>query len=462
MKLLLLSTTLSLVLGIIIGRFLLPQSASEAAATREAGVSISDRATSLAVSTPREVTSLAQIPTLFAATSSSSFEALLKDALQHPDTSYGTTLTHLLITEWAKKDSVAARDYLFANIKDRHERDHLLGLVFQTSSAAPEESLPWIKKNIPDRDRANQLVASVYAGMAAEDPVAAMAMIDRNSSGHEQAAAREAVIGEWAARDIKGAFSWIQTQDYSGELYSNYSSLMYSYVEQDPAEASKIITSMTTGDLKTNLAEHYTRELAESDPRQALAWANELKDPEARERSLAQSISILGMEQPDEALALVASQQNPRFRDRLGMELADHLARTKPDTLPTRLEQFPPEQQPMIVTNLAQSWAMADLPAAREWIATMPEGELRNQAALASSEMLAHRSPAAAFSLATLHSDPEIGPNLVRSVSEQWYQVNPTAATEAISTNAGLSETQKSALLAHLSELTPVDIVVPR
>ena len=461
MKLLLISSVGALVLGVLLGRYFVP-SAVVPRAERQGSVASGAARVSPGSVSSLPIASLKEIPALFEATNSGGFQRLLQEALEHPDTSYGTTLTYLLTTEWAKKDPAAARDYLFSEIKDRHERDHLLGIVFQANGEHPEESLAWIRANVPDRDRANQLAASVYAGMASEDPVGAMAMIEGTATGHELTAAREAVIGEWAARDIKGAFAWIQTQDYSGELYSNYSSLMYSYIEQDPIEAAKVITSMTSGDLKTNLAEHYTRELAETDPKKALEWANQLQDPEARERSLAQSISILGMEQPDEALTLVASQSDPQFRDRLGMELADHLARTKPETLPARLEKFPPEQQPMIVTNLAQSWAMADLPAAQEWISQMPEGELRNQAALASSEMLAHRSPAAAFSLATLHSDPEVGPNLVRSVSEQWYQVNPTAATEAISANPGLSEAQKGELLSHLNTLNPVDIVVPR
>ena len=405
--------------------------------------------------------SLADVRNLFSGTRSEGFTQLLEEARNSPDTLYGTSISHVLLAEWSEQDPEAAREYILANVTDRHELDHLLSITFRSEANEIGNSLAWIKNNVTQQDRIDSLTAAAYAGLATRDPKGALEHLNAHTSGYGQTMAMEMVVGEWAAADIQGVFDWIRTQPPSDNLYNNYSLVMYSYIEQDPGEAGLIIEDMSSGTLKTNLSEHYAQTLAEEDPAAAMSWASQLKDPEARQRALMQSVSVLGMNDPDEAVDYVNSQSDPEFKDQLAMHLSDHLSRTKPELLADRISGFPQGMQNNIATHLVQSWAMSDTVAAQDWIRQLPDGEMRNQTSLASAEMLAHRSPPQAFEFAVLNSDPNTRAGLITNVAEQWFAVDPESAQQAIESNPNLSDELKNEVLGALQDIPIADIVVP-
>ncbi len=209
-----------------------------------------------------------------------------------------------------------------------------------------------------------------------------------------------AVAGQWVEKNPAGALAAYETTA-SGPSKDmlNMALLSRAAGENDLGLLAKIEGGLSK-DARGN-ADDTIRNIARTDPAKALAWADQLP-PESKSVSVARTAALGAWASYDTGNALAYADQRPA---------AD---------------------QPELYNAISRSWANSDSYGNSEWVASLPEGPNRDQAAAGLIPQLAAREPQSAMAWTRSIQDPAVQEASYTSLFQTWSRRDKAAALQAL------------------------------
>lgn len=252
------------------------------------------------------------------------------------------------------------------------------------------------------------------------------------------------VAKAWAETDPENAVAWLESLNDLAGTQSAWGGTLQAWAERDPQAAAGWLEGKPFDERTQTAAWAIAEQWADNDPHKALHWASSLSDPELRREALKRSAFQWGRNDPETALALVLHTVDGETQDvmlravyqaygnadletawesvdlldeaqrktalgallerahfsgledlSLHVEIATAHAQTHPTT---------PENQAHVpvLNRLAMTMAQQDATHALTWALSLPEGDPRDAS--------------------------------LSGLFQQWSQVDPITATEALAT----------------------------
>lgn len=340
----------------------------------------------------------------------------------------------MTVQQWARRDAAAALAYVEAMPAGMLRQNPLQQIATAYGRSEPAAALAWAESLTTGR---TQAYAAILAGIAQVDPLRALDLaFDESrlglSSGAQTQVLMSVVLGaavagsvshraladrvlaldpgqarqnalqmlgqRWAASDLGGALDWfLSNQESVGA--NALADLARQVGRQDPQTAA-LYTARLLPELRQDWIRAVASGYAQTDPNGARSWAQQFRGEPVYEAAVTEIIRFSAGADPAGAAALWAS-----------VDFAD------------------PVREAQIASNIAGSWAAQDWPAARNWVATLPQGEIRD-GALTGLMSVGQEIPDA--SVMSLFSDDERRFQAVSNVIMRTAQFDAERAREMI------------------------------
>jgi hypothetical protein len=200
--------------------------------------------------------------------------------------------------------------------------------------------------NLDDREI---VFTHLLAELVRTDPLAAAQFAETNSISYTHDQVLQRVAQLWAATDSAAALHWATTLSNPTERDAIVTEVCLQVAESDPAEAVRMRSQLTDDKPDWGL-EAVAERWAEKDFPAALDWALSRAASEQRDQLIARVAYVQSQTSPFEAATLVV-EKIPAGRTQTEAAIA-----------------------------VLHQWALSDLPAAGQWAARFPEGDLRARA----------------------------------------------------------------------------------
>jgi hypothetical protein len=184
--------------------------------------------------------------------------------------------------------------------------------------------------------------------LIARDAPAAGRLVERLERGPARDQLREHVAQKWAERDPEAATAWVESLENDNERRLAASDILTQLARSDPSAAIEAADQFGIG-RDDGRVDHLAQTWAEADLPAALQWTRAQPAGPARDRMLARIALVQVARDPAQAAHMVVTDMAPG-----------------------------PAQQEAAL-QIARAWAAYDLEAARSWIASFPDGELRRR-----------------------------------------------------------------------------------
>jgi hypothetical protein len=198
--------------------------------------------------------------------------------------------------------------------------------------------------NLDDREI---VFTKLLAELVRTDPLAAAQFAETNSIGYTHDQVMHRVAQLWAATDSAAALNWAAMLNNPAERDAILTEVCLQVAENDPAEAVRIRSRWVIDEKPNGGLETLTQRWAEKDFSAALDWALSRAAGEQRDQLIGRLAFVQSQSAPFEAATLVA-EKIPSGRAQTEAAIA-----------------------------VLNQWALRDMPAAGQWVARFPEGDLR-------------------------------------------------------------------------------------
>jgi hypothetical protein len=170
------------------------------------------------------------------------------------------------------------------------------------------------------------------------------------TSGAAREAAVQQVALAWSASDAEAAWDWASELEVGAARDAAMLSLAYELVRDDPARAFARSDELPEGLARTQFVEHAVANWAVADPQAALEQVREIADPALRNSALGRLATSWAEFEPHNAATLAADA----------------------------MEAGPAQER--AVASIVQRWAQQDPDGAKAWVATFPDGPMKQNA----------------------------------------------------------------------------------
>ncbi len=267
------------------------------------------------------------------------------------------------------------------------------GLVGQWAERDREAATAWVLAQPASAARA-QMVEGLAGAIAQSSPMEALGFADQ-FTGNERNVATEAAFRTWGEKDPGAALeAWTQRRPQGFQWLDAW--LVMRWADRDAAAAFEWAAAQPPSSSRPHLLNTTLRKLAETDPRGALARAEELRGSE-RERAIAAALSEWAQRDHRAAASWVAGND----------ALAVGARRSA-------------------LASVLRVWGAKDARAALNWLLAQPESW--HEAATSIIDALAVEYPDRAARLVELLPDPEVRAEARRSLAFAWANEEPEAA----------------------------------
>jgi hypothetical protein len=194
---------------------------------------------------------------------------------------------------------------------DAESRAALSRLVTTWMQRDPENALEWVLARGTDVDQA--VMASAAQTMAARDPRAAAAYVDRIPQGQRSVWIVQVATG-YGRSDPQGALNWV-SQFQGQEFYDTaMRQLVAGAAQTDPFAAAQMLRQ-SGPNVQFGAAQQVATALAQRDPAAALGWAQSLTEPRARSSAQVAVVTAWSAADPAGARSHVLAQPASTERD---------------------------------------------------------------------------------------------------------------------------------------------------
>lgn len=273
-------------------------------------------------------------------------------------------------------------------------------LLEQLTDADPKEALRLVLQSGHVNPRTTPL-DKLFTRLAELDPRAASQAAQDLPNEQAARGALERVAATWAARDPAGAYAWFQAAPNLSKLVRvrTLMSVYQAWSKADPAAAGAFLLAQGTGADTSEGAQLTTRagvevigaSWAQRDPSAALAWMGQLPT-EYRDGALKGIMATWGKNDPRGVAMYAASATDSGAVNRY--------------------------LEPALTT-----WAQADPAAVRDWVQTLPAGDVRKSSASRLAREWSNQDPQAALNFLVSEKN-----DLSTYLLSKWMDTDPDKA----------------------------------
>ena len=322
------------------------------------------------------------------------------------------SLLFLMFVELMYLDLDKALDILEA--QDGVLRKKMTGrLVEDGMQVDAQKVLTWFAKQqgTMDKDDFQGFLYTALMAAAEVDPENTEAYIKLLTSDSEVVEVTNAMAEGWWKQGSDAAFAWLESLNVSDDVRRGiYTTLMNRYASENPEGAAEIFKGADVN-TRSNLTVPLMQGLANTyGPDHAMSWAlKEIKDPDL----LAMGLHQLTSNSKTDPLKLldVLSENVELTSGEAGSALmatvVDQVSSKNRKLMMDRMRDFPESMQASIVSNVASQWIAEDSNSAKNWLETLPSGQLYDTAAMDYVHMTFNKNPDVALSVAERMSNKE-------------------------------------------------------
>lgn len=332
------------------------------------------------------------------------------------------------------------------------EDDPFLTEARRRAREDPEAAMAWLQAQSTGSERLRGML-EVVALWAAEDSEAALLWLESNAQGIARFETLNSGIELWSERDPASAAAWIDGMANDGSKATAAKSLAAKWVRTDPQLATAWIRELPPGPVRDEAAAAMTESWARADPEAASVWALGEAEFNGDTKLLGIAIETYTKQAPEAAEAFLremASATDP------APVLDNHIrARAELDPAGTAawLESIPPDD-PIYADDHARSlmevWATSDSIAASEWLSRQSPGPQRDAAIDGFAETIQSFEPEAAATWANAIADPMRRVARLRESILTWANQAPEAAADWLQ-SADLAPALRSELVNQIA-----------
>ena len=372
------------------------------------------------------------------------------------------TLLKDLSMSWASVDPTSALAWA-DNIADPEERGHWLhGLSRPLAINEPDIALQTIE-SLPSGRHKERFVDSFLTAWRLIRPGDAAKFASELPASLVDESALQNIARDWAFEgteaETKSAAEWALSQ--AERRPEALRGAMEGWVKQNPVEAANFAAGVERDDLRQSALNWIASAWVEEDYSGAIEWANGLPEKH-RDSALVAALQRLSGGRPEAAARhyfdLAATREesgegeSSEAFSKLAPSIVRSLGRDNPRLAVNVAFKLPDDSaRAQILGDIARAWAYNDLPAASEWVETLPRGATRDKALESVVSQTLRSDPAAAFQLATTIDDERMRAYHLKSTIKKWSEGDEKAVTEAIAAS-NLPEPDKVALLKSASK----------
>lgn len=225
-----------------------------------------------------------------------------------------------------------------------------------------------------DPDLLHLAQGTIAKGWARTDPAAAAQWVADLPSAEEQVSAMLGLVPVWAAKDPEACLLWGDSLPAGDLREVSLTALADEWAFRAPGEALKRYLSLRTEQGVERGLFSIISQWALDDPGNAIATVAALDPSNRRDEFLETVLVSLGNKDPDLAWSKATLFNDPSRVEHVRCEALGAMAESRPqDAL--RLAASAGDS-PVMLKSIAVGWASWDTPAAKAWIATLPDTEL--------------------------------------------------------------------------------------
>lgn len=330
---------------------------------------------------------------------------------------------YLLFARWGEEDPTAAMEYTktmgFAGMFVR-------GTVMQSwASKYPQEAAKYYTSN-PGEFRMGGMMGGPGRGRGG------------STAG--------VIATEWARQDSAGAMAWAQSlegRDQRDAMRGIFSQA----AKEDPAEAAKMLSSVTDPDALRDAQNSIAREWGGQDWDAAKAWISTLPSDQQGE-AMSRALRGLADEDPAAAASNITAIPEGEDRDDAMESIARQWSREDPAAAAAWvMESGSAEAQEESIGQIMSSWTQTDASAALEFVNQQPEGDVRDQAAASYVMSNQGGNVQENLQLAETIGDDRTRSRAIGMTAVGWMREDKEAATQYLETTEALSQESKDRIM---------------
>ena len=299
---------------------------------------------------------------------------------------------------WIETDREAALQWAVSQPPSEKRTSRIAEVAAAVAEDSPAEMLALADRL--DTAARREVAQRVLAVWAKSDPRAALAALDELAGTLDTRARREVargVLGVWAKSDPRAALAALDEMDDRRLKQTTEQSLVFTWTQSDPMAAFEWARTRPASDNRTGALSSALRQVAQSDPGQALALAEDL-DGNARTWVIDSVLQQWGRDDPRAAAAWLDS--------------SSHESR-------------------VAASNIIDAYARLDAEEAVDWLLTQPADAQQHAVSMIMGP-LAEESPEVALDLVDRLEDPTTTAIAGSQLMSRWAADDPRAAVRAI------------------------------
>jgi hypothetical protein len=307
-------------------------------------------------------------------------------------------VAHMLLTRWGKEDPAGA----FAAVEKMDAKrggGDALTILASVAATDPRRAAEWL--NDPDNAlRERPKMDYLLAGTIAK---------------------------EWVRQDPNAAWEWAQglpEEQRGGALRGVLDSL----VSTDPGQAAEMVRSLDDDKMRHGLVGDIAESWAKRTPDLAMEWAQSLEGAE-RNRAVEETLDGWAQSAPKEAAAFIDQLPENERTDRQIAQVAREWGRRDPADAAAWLGAQPEgEGKAASIGEVIYQWTARDPEAASTWLGDQPPGESYDNGAQALAKATFESDPTSAVAWAASIGNEERRTDMIDGGLRWWNGRDPEAA----------------------------------
>jgi hypothetical protein len=310
-----------------------------------------------------------------------------------------------VVQVWAETDPHSAAGFALSQPPGRLRENLLTDIIRHWGNTDVDAMIDWARA-MPDGAIPNRILQGIFEQWARADPASAAGF--EFPRGIRRDRILETIAHEWFRSDPGAALDWIKSLpplELRGAAPPVFSMLLATNAQQ----ASGFVLSLSDPRTRANLLIKLGSTWAGRDLSSAIAWMQELPEGfkavaaasigEAWVRNDLQSAAEFattmphvqslvtevarawGPADPGKAIEWVQTLPEGNVQDEALREVLSAWTRRDPAATATYLTELPLETQEQMLVNVISVWANVDAKAAAEWVSQFPEGKARDESA---------------------------------------------------------------------------------
>ncbi len=298
---------------------------------------------------------------------------------------------------------------------------------------------------LPRRANRNGAIGAIATAVLVDDPVRAMAVLDKISEPHDQSMYFRQVMSSWMRRDADSAIAWYNSQP-EHERDVAIGDIVEQLAWNQPDTAARILPRLSPEDARIARAGVAVALERNEGFDASLAFIKQFaNEPDYPELKL-QLYLNLAQQEPNRALRVVQQETDRATRDKALTSVAGSIAYSDPGQALAIANQIESQADRVLAhSNIVQSWMGMNSDAALNWISSQPPGAQRDQLLATAAYQSAQKDSTQITRILEQIADSTLRQSTARNVAQHVYIQSPEIARQLLR-EANIDDAERAAL----------------